>query len=89
VQHSWYKYTLRVDHMVEEALRMNVKRCQQDLLRSITGDFKTGPSPLFLVQVVLDGNKVGVAMSIHCTSKLVSIKGIGVVYLGNSETPQC
>ena len=49
---------LRVDHLVEEALKANIKRCQQDLLSAITGDQKSTPSPLFLVQVVLDGMKV-------------------------------
>ena len=43
----------QMDHMVEEALRLNVKWSLQDLSRAINGDGKTMPNPLFKVQVVL------------------------------------
>ncbi|XP_071375886.1 dynein axonemal heavy chain 2, partial [Centroberyx affinis] len=53
VQQHWVTYTEKVDLMVEEALRRNIKRSLQELSRAINGDSKTSPNPLFRVQVVL------------------------------------
>lgn len=53
VQQHWVTYTLKVDLMVEEALRRNIKCSLQELSRAINGDSKTSPNPLFRVQVVL------------------------------------
>ena len=47
------KYTERMDHMVEEALRLNVKWSLQELSRAITSDGKSTISPLFKVKVML------------------------------------
>ena len=58
VQQQWFNYTEKVDHMVEEAFRLNVKWSLQELVRAINGDGKSGPSPLFKVQVVLQNDKV-------------------------------
>ncbi|KAM3857822.1 dynein axonemal heavy chain 2 [Diretmus argenteus] len=49
----WMTYTLKVDRMVEEALRLNIKRSLQELSRAINGDGKALSNPLFRVQVVL------------------------------------
>lgn len=46
-------YTEKVDHMVEEALRNNIKRSMKKLSRAINGDSKTSPNPLFKVLVAL------------------------------------
>ncbi|XP_042256267.1 dynein axonemal heavy chain 2 [Thunnus maccoyii] len=53
VHEHWVTYTEKVDHMVEEALRSNIKRSMQKLSRAINGDSKTSPSPLFKVVVAL------------------------------------
>ena len=53
VQEHWVTYTEKVDHMVEEALRSNIKRSMQKLSRAINGDSKTSPNPLFKVLVAL------------------------------------
>ena len=45
---------------MEEAFRLNVKWSLQELSRSINGDGKSGPNPLFKVKVVLEGDKVRV-----------------------------
>ena len=58
VQAHWHRYTERMDRMVEEAFRLNVKWSLQELSRSINGDGKSGPNPLFKVKVVLEGDKV-------------------------------
>ena len=46
-------YTEKVDHMVEEALRSNIKSSMKKLSRAINGDSKTSPSSLFKVMVTL------------------------------------
>jgi len=61
VQQQWFNYTEKVDRMVEEALRLNVKWSLQELTRAINGDGKSGPSPLFKVQVILVNDKVRTA----------------------------
>ncbi|XP_042367999.1 dynein axonemal heavy chain 2 [Plectropomus leopardus] len=53
VQEHWVTYTEKVDHMVEEALRSNIKSSMKKLSRAINGDSKTSPNPLFKVLVAL------------------------------------
>uniref|UniRef100_A0A4W6ECP9 Dynein axonemal heavy chain 2 n=1 Tax=Lates calcarifer TaxID=8187 RepID=A0A4W6ECP9_LATCA len=53
VQEHWLTYTEKVDHMVEEALRSNIKCSMKKLSRAINGDSKTSPNPLFKVLVTL------------------------------------
>lgn len=53
VQDHWETYTKKVDHMVEEALRSNIKHSMKKLSRAINGDNKTSPNPLFKVLVAL------------------------------------
>ncbi|XP_048885226.1 dynein axonemal heavy chain 2 [Brienomyrus brachyistius] len=53
VQQHWVSYTEKMDLMVENALRFNVKKSLQELSKAINGDSKMMPSPLFKVQVVL------------------------------------
>ncbi|ESP04959.1 hypothetical protein LOTGIDRAFT_184938 [Lottia gigantea] len=58
VQQNWYRYTKKMDKMVEAAFRLNVKSSLQELSKAINGDGKSAPNPLFKVQVVLEGDKV-------------------------------
>jgi hypothetical protein len=58
VQGHWYNYTQKMDRMVEEAFRLNVKYSLQELSKAINGDGKSAPNPLFRVKVVLEGDKV-------------------------------
>uniref|UniRef100_A0A8P4KIS1 Dynein axonemal heavy chain 2 n=1 Tax=Dicentrarchus labrax TaxID=13489 RepID=A0A8P4KIS1_DICLA len=53
VQEHWVTYTEKVDLMVEDALRSNIKRSMKKLSRAINGDSKTSPNPLFKVLVLL------------------------------------
>lgn len=53
VQEYWVTYTQKVDHMVEEALKSNIKKSMKKLSRAINGDSKTQHSPLFKVLVAL------------------------------------
>ena len=47
------KYTVRMDRMVEEALRLNVKWSLQEMHRAIFSDGKSPLNPLFKVKVIL------------------------------------
>ena len=58
VQNHWHNYTQKMDRMVEEAIRLNVKYSLHELSKAINGDGKSVPNPLFRVYVVLDNNKV-------------------------------
>lgn len=49
----WEIYSKKVDHLVQEALRTNIKNSMKKLSKAINGDNKTTPNPLFLVLVVL------------------------------------
>ncbi|KAI2662835.1 Dynein axonemal heavy chain 2 [Labeo rohita] len=53
VQQHWVSYMEKMDRMVEEAFRVNIKRSLQELSKAINGDGKTSPNPLFRVEVVL------------------------------------
>ncbi|XP_028992315.1 dynein axonemal heavy chain 2 isoform X2 [Betta splendens] len=53
VTEHWVTYTKKVDHMVEEAFRSNIKHSMKNLSRAINGDSKTSPNPLFKVLVAL------------------------------------
>nr|XP_019958870.1 PREDICTED: dynein heavy chain 2, axonemal [Paralichthys olivaceus] len=53
VQGHWLAYTEKVDKMVEEALRSNIKQSMKKLSRVINGDSKTLANPLFKVLVTL------------------------------------
>lgn len=53
VNEHWVTYTEKVDHMVENALRSNIKCSMKMLSRAINGDSKTSPNPVFKVLVAL------------------------------------
>lgn len=53
VHHHFERYAKKVDRIVEEALRSNIKQCMAQLCKAINGDSKTPPSPLFKVLVTL------------------------------------
>ncbi|XP_047429543.1 dynein axonemal heavy chain 2 [Mugil cephalus] len=51
VQEHWATYTEKVDHMIEESLRSNVKHTMRKLSRAINGYNKASSNPLFKVLV--------------------------------------
>jgi len=65
VQAHWLRYTEKMDRMVEEAFRLNVKWSLQELSRAINGDGKSAPNPLLRVKVVLEGDKVSSIAVLH------------------------
>ncbi|KAJ3127608.1 Dynein heavy chain 2, axonemal, partial [Nowakowskiella sp. JEL0407] len=64
VYSHWVKFVKKIDSMVEDALRLTVKRSLQEISKSINGEggkVREGGGeihPLFKLNVVLDGQKV-------------------------------
>ncbi|XP_029769486.1 dynein heavy chain 2, axonemal [Terrapene carolina triunguis] len=56
VQQYWMAYTVKMNRMMEEAFRLNVKWSLLELSKAINGDGKTTPNPLFRVKVILQDN---------------------------------
>uniref|UniRef100_A0A8C8SM12 Dynein axonemal heavy chain 2 n=1 Tax=Pelusios castaneus TaxID=367368 RepID=A0A8C8SM12_9SAUR len=56
VQQYWMSYTVKMNRMLEEAFRLNVKWSLLELSKAINGDSKTTPNPLFRVKVILQDN---------------------------------
>ncbi|XP_055012614.1 dynein axonemal heavy chain 2 [Boleophthalmus pectinirostris] len=54
VQEQWCAYTEKVDRLIEEALRINIKNSIQKLAKAINGGNKTTPNPLFKILVTLN-----------------------------------
>lgn len=75
VQTQWIRYTEKMDRMVEEAFRLNVKWSLQELSRAINGDGKSAPNPLFRVKVVLEGDKVDFVPTLKQLASIVGSIG--------------
>ena len=58
IQGHWTGYMDKIDWMVEEALKMNIRASLQSISREVNGDGKTLPDPLFKVKVMLSDAKV-------------------------------
>lgn len=54
VQEHWVTYTEKVDRLIEEALRSNIKNTMRKLSRAINGYNKATSSPLFKVLVEMN-----------------------------------
>ncbi|XP_053403796.1 dynein axonemal heavy chain 2-like isoform X5 [Mercenaria mercenaria] len=75
VQSHWHRYTEKMDKMVEEAFRLNVKWSLQELSKAINGDGKSAPNPLFRVKVCLEGDKVEFAPTLKQLATIVGSIG--------------
>ena len=83
----------KIDWMVEEALKMNVRASLQSIAREVNGDGKTLPDPLFKVKVMLNDVKVGPSLqpgvvafsAAHCSGRnifgFLCIGGVGMVHI--------
>uniref|UniRef100_H0V315 Dynein axonemal heavy chain 2 n=1 Tax=Cavia porcellus TaxID=10141 RepID=H0V315_CAVPO len=67
IQQQWMLYTIRLDHMMEDALRLNVKWSLLELSKAINGDGKTTPNPLFRVLVILKTDVQGGEAQVRTT----------------------
>ncbi|KAL3846382.1 hypothetical protein ACJMK2_017380 [Sinanodonta woodiana] len=75
VQQHWHRYTEKMDRMVEEAFRLNVKASLHELSKAINGDGKSAPNPLFRVKVVLEGDKVEFSPTLKTLATIVGSIG--------------
>ena len=73
IQKHWLGYTRKIDQMVEDALRATVKRSLQEIVRAINGDAKTEVHPLFLVNVVLEMQRVEFKPSINNLTQMMNV----------------
>lgn len=58
MEEHWQKFILKLDLLLEEALRLCVKFSMQIMLTILHGDGTTGPSPLIKITTDLSENKV-------------------------------
>ncbi|XP_026578292.1 dynein heavy chain 2, axonemal [Pseudonaja textilis] len=73
VQQHWFNYTVRMNRMMEDALRLNVKWSLMELSRAINGDGKTSPNPLFRVKVILQDSSPGQAPQVAFSPSLLQL----------------
>ncbi|XP_037663927.1 dynein heavy chain 2, axonemal isoform X3 [Choloepus didactylus] len=76
IQHQWMLYTIRLDRMMEDALRMNVKWSLLELSKAINGDGKTTPNPLFQVLVILQNDAHGGVAQVEFSPTLQTLAGV-------------
>lgn len=65
IQSHWVGYLDKIDGMVEEALKMNIRASLQSISREVNGDGKTLPDPLFKVKITLSETKIDFSPSIE------------------------
>ncbi|KAK7827526.1 hypothetical protein U0070_026732 [Myodes glareolus] len=76
IQQQWLLYTIRLDHMMEDALRMNVKWSLLELSKAINGDGKTTPNPLFRVLVILQDDIPGGVAQVEFSPTLQTLASV-------------
>ncbi|XP_039605580.1 dynein heavy chain 2, axonemal [Polypterus senegalus] len=76
VQQYWVGYTEKMDRMMEEAFRLNVKWSLQELSKAINGDSKTTPNPLFRVMVVLHNDIPGSVAQVEFSPTLIKLANV-------------
>ncbi|XP_032136290.1 dynein heavy chain 2, axonemal isoform X3 [Sapajus apella] len=76
IQQQWMLYMIRLDHMMEDALRLNVKWSLLELSKAINGDGKTSPNPLFRVLVILKNDMQGGVAQVEFSPTLQTLAGV-------------
>ncbi|XP_074244239.1 dynein axonemal heavy chain 2 isoform X4 [Saimiri boliviensis] len=76
IQQQWMLYMIRLDHMMEDALRLNVKWSLLELSKAINGDGKTSPNPLFRVLVILKNDTQGGVAQVEFSPTLQTLAGV-------------
>ncbi|CAO2643767.1 Dynein axonemal heavy chain 2 [Lemmus lemmus] len=76
IQQQWLLYMIRLDHMMEDALRMNVKWSLLELSKAINGDGKTTPNPLFRVLVILQDDIPGGVAQVEFSPTLQTLASV-------------
>ncbi|XP_062072422.1 dynein axonemal heavy chain 2 isoform X1 [Lepus europaeus] len=76
IQQQWMLYTVRLNHMMEDALRLNVKWSLLELSKAINGDGKTTPNPLFRVLVILQNDAQGGVAQVEFSPTLQTLANV-------------
>ncbi|VFV46779.1 low quality protein: dynein heavy [Lynx pardinus] len=76
IQQQWILYTIRLDRMMEDALRLNVKWSLLELSKAINGDGKAMPNPLFRVLVILQNDLQGGVAQVEFSPSLQTLAGV-------------
>ncbi|XP_035155786.1 dynein axonemal heavy chain 2 isoform X7 [Callithrix jacchus] len=76
IQQQWMLYMIRLDHMMEDALRLNVKWSLLELSKAINGDGRTSPNPLFQVLVILKNDMQGGVAQVEFSPTLQTLAGV-------------
>uniref|UniRef100_A0A8C0I316 Dynein axonemal heavy chain 2 n=1 Tax=Balaenoptera musculus TaxID=9771 RepID=A0A8C0I316_BALMU len=76
IQQQWLLYTIRLDRMMEDALRLNVKWSLSELSKAINGDGKTTPNPLFQVLVILKNDMQGGVAQVEFSPTLQTLASV-------------
>ncbi|KAB1265173.1 Dynein heavy chain 2; axonemal, partial [Camelus dromedarius] len=76
IQQQWMLYTIRLDRMMEDALRLNVKWSLLELSKAINGDGKTSPNPLFRVLVILKYDMQGGVAQVEFSPTLQTLASV-------------
>uniref|UniRef100_G1RF97 Dynein axonemal heavy chain 2 n=1 Tax=Nomascus leucogenys TaxID=61853 RepID=G1RF97_NOMLE len=76
IQQQWMLYMIRLDRMVEDALRLNVKWSLLELSKAINGDGKTSPNPLFQVFVILKNDMQGSVAQVEFSPTLQTLAAV-------------
>ncbi|KAK2111219.1 Dynein heavy chain 2, axonemal [Saguinus oedipus] len=76
IQQQWMLYMIRLDHMMEDALRLNVKWSLLELSKAINGDGRTSPNPLFRVLVILKNDMQGSVAQVEFSPTLQTLAGV-------------
>ncbi|GAB5580480.1 dynein axonemal heavy chain 2 [Prionailurus iriomotensis] len=76
IQQQWIRYTIRLDRMMEDALRLNVKWSLLELSKAINGDGKAMPNPLFRVLVILQNDLQGGVAQVEFSPSLQTLAGV-------------
>ncbi|XP_042770547.1 dynein axonemal heavy chain 2 isoform X3 [Panthera leo] len=76
IQQQWILYTIRLNRMMEDALRLNVKWSLLELSKAINGDGKAMPNPLFRVLVILQNDLQGGVAQVEFSPSLQTLAGM-------------
>uniref|UniRef100_A0A8C8XZF1 Dynein axonemal heavy chain 2 n=1 Tax=Panthera leo TaxID=9689 RepID=A0A8C8XZF1_PANLE len=76
IQQQWILYTIRLNRMMEDALRLNVKWSLLELSKAINGDGKAMPNPLFRVLVILQNDLQGGVAQVEFSPSLQTLAGV-------------
>eukprot|EP00392_Amoebophrya_sp_AT5.2_P008786 g8814.t1 len=71
IQQQWRNFVDKIDRLLEDALKKTTKASLQDLSRTLNGDSKQEPLPLFRVRAILDSWKMDFSPTLNQLKELL------------------